>query len=193
MRARRHAGAATQHQLISHTLDEFGWDYETVASRPDVSTVTSFHFDPNGEPVVMYRERLVPQGDKYVRMSRRDSDGGWTTMTIDPNGVAQQGAVFDMVYASDGNLYVTMSNLGSQVPVGRFCEDRSGIAGNNITCTPTVDVDGNNVWLWENAADAGDSGWSIAIDSNGGTIAVIGNKYYSCNPLSGASVISSVG
>jgi len=170
------------------TRDMSGWNYETVASRPDVYTVTSFHFDPNGEPVVMYREGLVTRSDRFIIMARRDGAGGWTAMTIDPDGVPHQGAVFDMVYASDGNLYVTMNNLGSQLRVGRFCEDRSEIATNKITCAPTVDIDGRNIWLWENAADSDNGGWSIAIDSSG-TIAVVGRAhYFSCDPQS-ASVI----
>ena len=180
------------------TQDVSGWNYETVASRPDVYTVKSFHFDPNGEPVVMYREGLVTRYDRFIIMARRDGAGGWTAMTIDPTGAPHQGSIMDMAYAADGSLYLTMNNLGGEARVGRFCEDRSGVAGNMITCVPTTDIDGNNVWLWENAEDDGGGGWSIAIDTFNGTVAIVtsgesteyGNtaRYVRCNPTS-ASVI----
>ena len=99
------------------TQDVSGWNYETVASRPDVYTVKSFHFDPNGEPVVMYREGLVTRYDRFIIMARRDGAGGWTAMTIDPTGAPHQGAVMDMAYTADGNLYLTMNNLGSEARV----------------------------------------------------------------------------
>jgi hypothetical protein len=174
-------------QIYLATFDGFMWSYETVASRPDVSTMVSFHFDPNGEPVVMYREGIAHRYERLVRMARRDGAGGWTAMTIEPDGIASQGVIVDMVYAADGTLYLAMGNLGSQGRVGRFCEDRTAIPDNKITCAPTVDIDGNNIWLWENAADTDGGAWSIAIDTYNDTVAVItsGNttsNYRSCNP-----------
>jgi hypothetical protein len=180
------------------TQDVSGWNYETVASRPDVYTVKSFHFNPNGEPVVMYREGLVTRYDRFIIMARRDGAGGWTAMTIDPTGAPHQGSIMDMAYTADGNLYLTMNNLGGEARVGRFCEDRTGVAGKIMTCVPTTDIDGNNVWLWENAEDTGGGGWTIAINPYDGTVAVVtsgdlpehGNtaRYIHCNPNS-ASVI----
>jgi len=175
------------------TQDVSGWSYETVASRPDVWTVMSFHFDPNGEPVVMYREGLVTRWDRFIIMARRDGADGWTAMTIDPTGVPHQGAVLDMAYTADGNLYLTMNNLGNEARVGRFCEDRTILGiDNTMTCAPTMDIDGKNVWLWENAEDEGSGGWSIAIDPYTGTVAILtsgesteyGNtaRYVRCNP-----------
>jgi hypothetical protein len=91
-----------------------------------------------------------------------------------------------------------MNNLGGEARVGRFCEDRSGVAGKMFTCALTTDINGKNVWLWENAEDDGGGGWSIAIDTYYGTVAIVtsgesteyGNtaRYVRCDPKS-ASVI----
>jgi hypothetical protein len=181
------------------TYDGTDWGVETVASRPFVRTVTSFHFDPNGEPVVMYREALgsyedqAYYSDRFIIMARRDGLGGWTAMTIDPSGAPHQGAVMDMTYTADGNLYLTMNNLGNEARVGRFCEDRTILGIDNMmTCAPTRDIDGNNVWLWENAEDVSGGGWSIAIDPYTGTVAIVTSgespeygdttRYVRCNP-----------
>ena len=124
-----------------------------------------------------------------MRMIRKDSDGNWDpeiAMNIDPDGlILHDGA--DLAIADDGTLYVSMSNRGGQLRVGRFCE-----ADQSLTCTLTIDPDTlQNTWFWETVGESLGlgGGTSIAVDASNNTVAVVAAEYFWwCDP-DGTSIV----
>jgi len=168
------------------------WQGETLSIANDLWGPALLAFDPNDEPVILFKEELVQPFDQWIRMIRKDSSGNWDynlAVTIDPDGIINQQHP-SLVFADDGTLYVAMGNVGGQARVGRFCEEGRIPAFPCETFAPTRDLGGANVWHWETASEdaytSGGGDVSIAIDKAGGTVAIVspGSRYIRCNPES---------
>ena len=180
-------------------FDGGAWSVESIHLGLNFGSdlgIYAFEYGPNKQPVIIFRQPLEEKYERYMRMIRRDSSGNWGPtdpmsidpdgMTIDPDGLVNQHNA-DLAIADDGTLYVSMTNTGNQLRVGRFCEDSP-----DYGCDPTEDpITGQNIWFWETVDQTGSSGGgntSIAIDKNNSTVAIVAGEYFSCDPQS-ASVI----
>ena len=182
-------------KIILASYDGSAWSTESIHLGQDIGAdvqVFSVEYDPNNQPVIIFRHAIDTFWNFWMRMIRPDSSGNWDpakAMTIDPQGPINQ-HIADLAIADDGTLYVSMSNQATQIRVGRFCE-----ANQNFGCTPTIDpLTGQNGWLWDIVVETvggGSGSTSIVIDKFNNTIAIVADEYYSCDPGSTSVICGS--
>jgi hypothetical protein len=177
------------------TYDGNNWTSETLHLGNNIGSdiaVAAVAFDPNNEPVIIFRQALDTFYEYWARMLRKEADPNdptgqtriWVATNIDSDGLFNQN-VGDMVFGADGTLYVVASNSVQQVRVGRHCAPNQGFA-----CEA---ADGSGAWYWENISERENSGGSLAITldpANGEIIVghatgtVDANLVYRCDPSS---------
>jgi hypothetical protein len=176
------------------TFDGGTWSTESIVFDSRIG-LQAFDYDPNGDPVILFNQELDVPWDFWAHMLRQDEFGNWdaanATLT-DPAGLFNQN-IGNMVIASDGAIYVSATNRTNQAKVGKFCE-----AGRGFSCTPTVDGDGQNVWIWEIVDEGiGQAGRSVTVDETTGAVSLIAAgsdpvgdffNYYRCDPTGSSPI-----
>ena len=148
-------------QLHYAAYDGTGWSDETIDSGR-MSSLFSFAFAPNGEPVVIYAGGNSEGSTTVIKIAHRDAGGTWSSVAFDPDGAEHQ-KYPSMVYRSDGTLFVVWVD-SDDTRVGRLCESGHGYACESVWAV-------KDEWVIETANDDANGnlgqGAAIALDPNG--------------------------